>query len=67
MIKDDVIMHVGTFEPEGSTFAIDSEVEVHVDETKRRLHARIHSAGHLLDIAMRMAGRAELKPSKGFH
>ena len=67
MAKNDVIMHVGTFVPEGSTFAKDSEVEVHVDEAKRRLYARIHSAGHLLDIAMRMAGRPELKPSKGFH
>jgi len=67
MAKDDVIMHVGTFEPAGSTFAKDSEVECHVDEAKRRLYARIHSAGHLLDIAMRNAGHPELKPSKGFH
>ena len=67
MAKDDVIMHIGTFAPADSTFATDSEVECHVDEAKRRLYARIHSAGHLLDIAMRRAGHPELKPSKGFH
>ena len=27
----------------------------------------MHSAGHLLDIAMVKAGRTDLKPSKGFH
>jgi hypothetical protein len=38
-----------------------------VDEAKRRLFARVHSAGHLLDMAMTMAGRSDLKPSKGYH
>lgn len=27
----------------------------------------MHSAGHLLDICMTMAGRSDLKPSKGYH
>ena len=27
----------------------------------------MHSAGHLLDIAMSQAGRSDLKPSKGYH
>jgi Ser-tRNA(Ala) deacylase AlaX len=65
--KNDVILHVGTFEPAGATFEKDSEVECHVDEATRRLNARNHSAGHLLDIAMRMAGRDDLKPGKGYH
>ena len=38
-----------------------------MDEAKRRLYARVHSAGHLLDIAMQKAGRTDLKPSKGYH
>ena len=67
MGKDDVISHVGRFEPAGATFATDSEVECHVDEAKRRLFARLHSAGHLLDVAMAKAGRTDLKPSKGYH
>ena len=33
----------------------------------RMTHARIHSAGHLLDVAMRRAGRRDMKPSKGYH
>ena len=67
MAKDDVILHVGKFEPADATFDADSEVECHVDEEKRRLYARIHSAGHLLDMAMTMAGRTDLKPGKGYH
>lgn len=65
--KDDVVMHIGKFEPAEATFAEGSEVECHVDEAKRRLFARVHSAGHLLDMAMTKAGRTDLKPSKGFH
>ena len=33
----------------------------------RRTHARIHSAGHLLDMAMNRAGKKDLKPTKGYH
>jgi len=53
-IKDDVIWHVGVFEPEEAKehFTTGSNVECNVDEVKRRLYARVHSAGHLLDIAM---------------
>ena len=67
MTKDDVILHFGRFEPAGATFAEGSEVDCQVDEEKRRLYARVHSAGHLLDIAMSLAGRTDLKPSKGYH
>jgi len=66
-IRDDVILHIGKFEPAGATFAEGSEVECHVDEAKRRLFARVHSAGHLLDVAMLKAGRSDLRPSKGYH
>ena len=33
----------------------------------RMTHARIHSAGHLLDVAMRRAGKKEMRPHKGYH
>lgn len=43
-------------------------VSLDVDETKRRLHARIHSAGHALDAAMQRCNYAsKMKPSKGYH
>ena len=67
MIKDDVIWHVGKFAAADQTFAEGSEVDCNVDEGKRRLYARVHSAGHLLDVAMSRAGRTDLKPSKGYH
>jgi Ser-tRNA(Ala) deacylase AlaX len=38
-----------------------------IDGAFRALHARIHSAGHLLDMAMMKAGRKDLKPGKGYH
>lgn len=31
------------------------------------MNARIHSAGHLLDMAMNRCGQTELKPGKGYH
>ena len=66
-IKDDVILHIGKFEPSSATFDEGSPVDCYVDEASRRLHARIHSAGHLLDVAMNLAGRSDLKPGKGYH
>mmetsp|Transcript_2075 Transcript_2075/g.4759 ORF Transcript_2075/g.4759 Transcript_2075/m.4759 type:complete len:303 (+) Transcript_2075:30-938(+) len=42
------------------------EVVCNVDEPRRRLHARLHSAGHLLDVAM-MALGFRWKPGKGYH
>ena len=53
-IKEDVIWHVGVFETTESqaVFEKNAQVECNVDEAKRRLFARVHSAGHLLDIAM---------------
>jgi len=68
-IKEDVIWHIGQFDKEGAhlLFKKDEPVECHVDEEKRRLFARVHSAGHLLDICMTRAGRHDLKPSKGYH
>lgn len=44
-----------------------TQVHIRVDEERRRLHARIHSAGHLLDAAMRKIGRGEMEPAKGQH
>ena len=37
---------------------------VEIDAEKRMLHARIHSAGHLLDSALLCLGMNDLEPSK---
>mmetsp|Transcript_49391 Transcript_49391/g.99425 ORF Transcript_49391/g.99425 Transcript_49391/m.99425 type:complete len:339 (-) Transcript_49391:182-1198(-) len=38
-----------------------------VDQGRRRECARLHSAGHALDVAMAKIGHAELKATKGYH
>eukprot|EP00927_Polykrikos_kofoidii_P063316 TRINITY_DN58120_c0_g1_i1.p1 TRINITY_DN58120_c0_g1~~TRINITY_DN58120_c0_g1_i1.p1 ORF type:complete len:382 (+),score=63.50 TRINITY_DN58120_c0_g1_i1:82-1146(+) len=43
-----------------------SKVSCRVDEQKRRLFARLHSAGHLLDAAVQAADLRWI-PGKGFH
>ena len=43
-------------------------ITMEIDEAKRLLHARIHSAGHALDSAMvRCSFSEKVKPSKGYH
>ena len=63
--SDDNIWHVGDFLTE-SRFAAGEEVSVEIDEGLRRLHARLHSGGHLIDMAVGLLG-LDLKPSKGIH
>jgi Ser-tRNA(Ala) deacylase AlaX len=45
---------------------INREFKMKINEEKRKLYARLHSAGHLLDIAV---GKLDLKlvPGKGYH
>src|SRR3989338_1480881 len=58
------VRHMGVFE--SGSFAAGDSVICRVDADRRLLHARIHSAGHLVDKAV-----AELnlpwKPGKGYH
>lgn len=49
-----------------STLLVDDEVLLKVDEPRRRYHARLHSAGHLLDVAVRRLD-LPLRPGKGYH
>jgi Ser-tRNA(Ala) deacylase AlaX len=62
----DVVHHFGTFENEGFTFQSHEKLKLHLDEKSRLLHASIHSAGHLLDLAVKNAG-FKWTPGKGFH
>ena len=64
--KDDAILHIGKYES-ASSFSVGDEVKFLVDGEFRKTNARIHSAGHLLDVAMNRAGKKELKPGKGYH
>lgn len=51
----------------GEGFAKESEVSLAVDAVKRKVYARYHSGGHLLDIAVRRVGLTHLQPGKGYH
>ncbi len=63
-LVDGVVRHVGTFV--GDHFVVTEKVVCHVDVERRKINTRLHSAGHLLDMA-----RARLKlpwiPGKGYH
>ena len=45
-------------------FSVGDEVRVEIDAARRVLHARLHSAGHLLDSALANIGVTDLIPSK---
>lgn len=63
--KEGVVHHV----VEACDAAVGSNVTVRVDAATRLLHARIHSAGHLLDVCMARSGYPPetLPPTKGSH
>jgi len=62
--EEGVVWHFGVFEK--GAFTKNEEVILEVDGEKRKLHARIHSAGHLIDCAIQDIN-VEIKPDKGFH
>lgn len=63
---DGIVRHIGHFEGENITWKPRFQVMCRVDAERRMLHAKIHSAGHLVDKAV-----AELdlpwRPGKGYH
>lgn len=60
-----VVYHFGVFE--SGTFNDGDAVDLSVDQDRRLLHARLHSAGHLLDDAVVRVGIERIVPTKGFH
>lgn len=66
-INGDHVSHVGKFKNLDNTFKVDQEVEQKIDGQFRKKCARIHSAGHLIDMAMEKTGYGHLEPGKGFH
>ncbi|KAL6970302.1 hypothetical protein U1Q18_030001 [Sarracenia purpurea var. burkii] len=69
--KDGIVFHYGFVENpcEGFESKLKKGVEVllYVDELRRKLNSRLHSAGHLLDICMKNVGLGYLEPGKGYH
>lgn len=59
-----LIKHIGTFE--SGSFQKEEIVNLHVDKDRRHLHARLHSAGHLVDMAVYDV-KPDWIPGKGYH
>lgn len=66
--KGNIVHHYGRFlNSKDEDIEKGAQVFLSVDEDKRRLSSRLHSAGHLLDLCVRNVGWDHLEPSKGYH
>lgn len=67
--KDGIVLHYGVFEGCSNPEDIENgkQVQLLVDESRRKLNSRLHSAGHLLDLCMHKVGLGHLEPGKGYH
>ncbi|XVF38715.1 hypothetical protein REPUB_Repub20aG0125700 [Reevesia pubescens] len=69
--KDGVVFHYGVAEDCSRESELEQgkgkEVLLEVDESRRRLNSRLHSAGHLLDVCLRNVGLWHSEPGKGYH
>jgi len=61
------VQHGGKYEHDATSLVIGEEVKVIIDADKRRLYARLHSAGHLLDVCLSVVPEFKLIPGKGYH
>ncbi len=62
---DGIVYHIGSFQ--GDALQQGQEVSLHVDLDRRALHSKIHTAGHLVDIALFHKLDRYMKPTKGYH
>ena len=60
-----IVSHSGIYE--SWRFEVGMTVTMHIDEARRLQNARNHSAGHLIDVAMKQIGCDQLKPTKWHH
>jgi Ser-tRNA(Ala) deacylase AlaX len=61
---DGLVRHLGKLE--GGSITEGESVTCQVDPVRRRLHSRVHSAGHVVDMAVTAMG-LEWVPGKGYH
>lgn len=62
--KDGIVYHIGSFTR--GLIEKGAQVTLTVDEPRRKLNRRNHTAGHLIDVAVKNLGLS-LTPAKGFH
>ena len=61
---DGTVKHIGHFE--GGAFSKEEVVGLVVDVERRKLNSRLHSAGHVVDMAIHALG-LKWVPGKGYH
>lgn len=61
---DGQVLHIGKFK--GRPFMQGEDVKCQVDKERRELNARLHSAGHIIDMAVNKLGY-DWVPGKGYH
>lgn len=61
---DGEALHIGHFER--GSFQVGDAVTLEVDAPRRALNSRLHSAGHVVDMAVQRLGM-QLVPGKGYH
>jgi len=64
-VESDTIIHKGSYAKPGAELKIGDTVKLLINKDKRIINARLHSAGHLLDICFQALGHD--KASKGYH
>lgn len=62
--ENGLVKHIGVFS--GGRFMTDETVICYVDKERRNLHTRLHSGGHILDMAVSELGY-DWTPAKGYH
>ena len=61
---DGIVKHIGKFEQ--GVFGANENVTLRVDPERRKLNSRIHSAGHVVDMAVTALNLGWI-PGKGYH
>ncbi|KAL8195728.1 hypothetical protein R6Q57_025481 [Mikania cordata] len=65
--RNGIVYHYGVFEKSAEDLEGGVQVVLSVDESRRKLNSRLHSAGHLLDVCLPKVGLSHLKPGKAYH
>lgn len=63
-LVEDVVYHYGLFRT--GMITVGQKVKLMINQERREINARLHSAGHLIDVALENIG-VKLEPTKGFH
>lgn len=62
--KDGIVYHIGSFI--SGSFEKNEQVQLSINPERRALHNKLHTAGHMVDLAMQAVGM-KLKPGRGYH